>query len=153
MIVIIKAQALDAYRSVEYFLCLLFSVQQYMITSYRFACQQLYLHALEQCQSGVSIAYAVCAPIRACSGNFSIESLQTACRPVSSHRLVPGDVVVLLRGKATCDMVLLQGSCLVEESMLSGEVRPWTQTAGIAVALIVASRTVRCSSNLSLHYA
>lgn len=45
------------------------------------------------------------------------------CRPAASHRLVPGDVVVLLRGKATCDMVLLQGSCLVEESMLSGEVR------------------------------
>ena len=37
-------------------------------------------------------------------------------------KLVPGDVVVLQRGKATCDMVLLKGSCLVEESMLSGEV-------------------------------
>ena len=35
---------------------------------------------------------------------------------------MPGDVLVLLRGKATCDMVLLQGNCLVEESMLSGEV-------------------------------
>lgn len=35
---------------------------------------------------------------------------------------MPGDVVVLQRGKATCDMVLLKGSCLVEESMLSGEV-------------------------------
>jgi len=35
---------------------------------------------------------------------------------------VPGDVVVVLRGKATCDMVLLRGNCLVEESMLSGEV-------------------------------
>lgn len=44
------------------------------------------------------------------------------CRMVSSKRLVPGDVIVLLRGKATCDMVLLQGSCLVEESVLSGEV-------------------------------
>ena len=43
-------------------------------------------------------------------------------RAVSSRRLVPGDVVVLLRGKATCDMVLLRGNCLVEESMLSGEV-------------------------------
>ena len=43
-------------------------------------------------------------------------------RAVSSHRLVPGDVVVVLRGKVTCDLVLLQGSCLVEESMLSGEV-------------------------------
>lgn len=44
-------------------------------------------------------------------------------RAAGSHRLVPGDVMVLQRGKATCDMVLLQGSCLVEESMLSGEVQ------------------------------
>ena len=43
-------------------------------------------------------------------------------RAAGSHRLVPGDIMVLQRGKATCDMVLLQGSCLVEESMLSGEV-------------------------------
>ncbi len=43
-------------------------------------------------------------------------------RAVSSQRLVPGDVIVVLKGKATCDMVLLRGSCLVEESMLSGEV-------------------------------
>lgn len=41
---------------------------------------------------------------------------------LSSRRLVPGDVVVLQRGKATCDMVLLRGAGLVEESMLSGEV-------------------------------
>ena len=46
----------------------------------------------------------------------------SACRAVASHRLVPGDVVVLLPGKATCDMVLLRGNCLVEESLLSGEV-------------------------------
>jgi len=43
-------------------------------------------------------------------------------RAVSSHTLVPGDVVVVQRGKAMCDMVLLQGACLVVESMLSGEV-------------------------------
>ncbi len=43
-------------------------------------------------------------------------------RAVPSYKLVPGDVVVVQRGKATCDMVLLRGSCLVEESMLSGEV-------------------------------
>ena len=43
-------------------------------------------------------------------------------RAAGSHRLVPGDIMVLQRGQATCDMVLLQGSCLVEESMLSGEV-------------------------------
>ena len=44
------------------------------------------------------------------------------CRAAASHSLVPGDVLVVLRGKASCDMVLLRGSCLVEESMLSGEV-------------------------------
>ena len=43
-------------------------------------------------------------------------------RAVSSHKLVPGDVIVVQRGKAMADMVLLQGSCLVVESMLSGEV-------------------------------
>ena len=47
---------------------------------------------------------------------------QQVCRAVSSRVLVPGDVVVLLPGTATCDMVLLQGNCLVEESSLSGEV-------------------------------
>lgn len=43
-------------------------------------------------------------------------------RAVPAHVVVPGDVVVLQRGKITADMVLLRGSCLVEESMLSGEV-------------------------------
>ncbi len=48
-------------------------------------------------------------------------------RAAGSHRLVPGDVVVLQRGQAKCDMVMLRGNCLVEESMLSGEVAssPW----------------------------
>lgn len=44
-------------------------------------------------------------------------------RATSSHRLVPGDVIVLQTGRAVCDMVLLRGACLVTESMLSGEVR------------------------------
>ena len=43
-------------------------------------------------------------------------------RALPAWKLVPGDVVVVQRGKASCDMVLLLGSCLVEESMLSGEV-------------------------------
>ena len=43
-------------------------------------------------------------------------------RGVSSHRLLPGDVLVLQPGKALFDMVLLQGNCLCVESMLSGEV-------------------------------
>ena len=58
---------------------------------------------------------------------------ERACRAVASHRLVPGDVVVLLPGKATCDMVLLRGNCLVEESLLSGEV--------LSVLLLVCARS------------
>ena len=49
-------------------------------------------------------------------------------RAISSHRLLPGDVMVLQPGKALCDMVLLQGTCLVMESMLSGEVSAHTST-------------------------
>ena len=44
-------------------------------------------------------------------------------RAVPAHVVVPGDIVVVQRGNATADLVLLRGSCLVEESMLSGEVR------------------------------
>jgi len=43
-------------------------------------------------------------------------------RAISSHKLLPGDVMVLQPGKALCDMVVLQGTCLIMESMLSGEV-------------------------------
>jgi len=43
-------------------------------------------------------------------------------RAAASYHLVPGDVIVLQRGRALCDMVVLKGACLVMESMLSGEV-------------------------------
>lgn len=43
-------------------------------------------------------------------------------RATSSHRLVPGDVIVLHRGRALCDMVVLRGACIATEAMLSGEV-------------------------------
>ena len=33
----------------------------------------------------------------------------------ASHRLVPGDVVVLQPGKATCEMVLLHNKCVVDK--------------------------------------
>ncbi|KAL3147353.1 hypothetical protein ABBQ32_002836 [Trebouxia sp. C0010 RCD-2024] len=47
---------------------------------------------------------------------------QKFVRALLSKQLVPGDVIVVQRGRVTCDMVLLRGTCLVEESMLSGEV-------------------------------
>lgn len=37
-------------------------------------------------------------------------------------QLVPGDVVVLQPGLALCDLVVLRGSCLIEDASLTGEV-------------------------------
>lgn len=54
-------------------------------------------------------------------------------RATSSHRLVPGDVIVLHRGRALCDMVLLRGACLVTEAMLSGEVSIGTATLSLQI--------------------
>ncbi|UYV83810.1 hypothetical protein LAZ67_X000235 [Cordylochernes scorpioides] len=50
---------------------------------------------------------------------------------LSSAELVPGDILVLESGDATleCDAVLLEGSCVVNESMLTGESIPITKTA------------------------
>ena len=62
--------------------------------------------------------------LQPCSKIKQEEFFDCACRAISSRWLVPGDVIVVLPGKATCDMVLLQGNCLVEESVLSGEVLP-----------------------------
>ena len=39
-----------------------------------------------------------------------------------STQLVPGDVIVVQTGQAVCDMVLLQGNALTEESRLTGQV-------------------------------
>ena len=61
----------------------------------------------------------------------------SVCRAVQSTRLVPGDVLVLLPGPATCDMVLLRGSCLVQESLLSGEAR---QSVCLSVLLCLQTR-------------
>lgn len=44
-------------------------------------------------------------------------------RATTAKRLIPGDVIVVQQGVAVCDMVLLRGNCLVEDSMVSGDVR------------------------------
>lgn len=43
--------------------------------------------------------------------------------------LVPGDVLLVQAGPAPCDMVLVAGSCTVDESMLTGESLPVQKTA------------------------
>ena len=58
-------------------------------------------------------------------------------RALLAKQLVPGDVIVVQKGRAACDMVLLRGRCLVEESMLSGEV--WQLCSNDATAYIVST--------------
>lgn len=43
-------------------------------------------------------------------------------RAVKASQLVPGDVIVVQPGMAVCDLVLLRGTCLVEDASLTGEV-------------------------------
>ena len=57
-------------------------------------------------------------------------------RATSSHRLVPGDVIVLHSGRALCDMVLLRGACLVTEATLSGEVAPYLLDLSVACRIL-----------------
>ena len=53
------------------------------------------------------------------------ESLQPSLKTLSSDDLVPGDVVVVPEGSLMpCDMILLTGTCIVNESMLTGESKP-----------------------------
>lgn len=45
-------------------------------------------------------------------------------RYIRSHDLVPGDLVGVDNGMIPCDLVLIQGSAVVDESMLTGESMP-----------------------------
>jgi cation-transporting ATPase 13A3/4/5 len=49
---------------------------------------------------------------------------------INSAELVPGDVIEIPEDKAMpCDLILLTGSCIVNESMLTGESIPVIKSA------------------------
>lgn len=58
------------------------------------------------------------------------ESLEAKKTVVSSFDLVPGDVVEVPENEVMpCDLILLNGSCIMNESMLTGESIPIVKTA------------------------
>ena len=49
---------------------------------------------------------------------------------VNSNRIVPGDIILVPEGKRMpCDAILLEGECVVNEAMLTGESLPAIKTA------------------------
>lgn len=63
-------------------------------------------------------------------------------KALPAYKLVPGDVIVVQAGKVSCDMVLLRGSCLVEEAMLSGEV--WRLTTFLSAGCLQDDTVTGC---------
>lgn len=59
-----------------------------------------------------------------------LEKLQLLKKEISSFDLVPGDVIEIPEnGIMPCDIILLNGTCIMNESMLTGESIPIVKTS------------------------
>lgn len=65
-----------------------------------------------------------------CSSNVLVQRKGGKIETISSSDLVPGDIIVLPQGRfeMSCDAVLILGSAIVNEAMLTGESVPVTKT-------------------------
>jgi len=60
----------------------------------------------------------------------STEEPQTVIQEIDSDELVPGDVIVVPNNSnMPCDAILLSGTCILNESMLTGESVPVIKNA------------------------
>nr|XP_033814879.1 probable cation-transporting ATPase 13A4 [Geotrypetes seraphini] len=84
-------------------------------TLYELRKQSIKLHKLVEAHNNI--------PVTVCRRNGDLEEME-------SRYLVPGDVLVLMGRKLclSCDAILIQGSCIVNEGMLTGESIPVTKT-------------------------
>ncbi|NWS13736.1 AT134 ATPase, partial [Pachyramphus minor] len=94
---------------------IIMSLLSVFLTVYDLRQQSIKLHSLVESHNNVTVTV--------CRNKEGFQEME-------SHRLVPGDMLVLKEGKTLlpCDAILISGRCIVNESMLTGESIPVTKT-------------------------
>lgn len=72
-------------------------------------------------------------------------------RIISSSELLPGDYVQILSGRVPCDLLLLSGSCIIDESLLTGESVPQMKESIESVSEGELNRKLDLKSDSKLH--
>nr|XP_035130733.1 probable cation-transporting ATPase 13A4 isoform X2 [Callithrix jacchus] len=97
------------------FAIIIMSIISIALTVYDLRQQSVKLHHLVKSHNSITVSV--------CGRKAGVQELE-------SHFLVPGDLLILTGNKVLmpCDAVLIDGSCVVNEGMLTGECIPVTKT-------------------------
>ncbi|XP_007946210.1 probable cation-transporting ATPase 13A4 [Orycteropus afer afer] len=97
------------------FAIILMSIISIALTIYDLRKQSVKLHHLVESHNSITV---------------SVYGRKAGVQDLESHFLVPGDLLILTGNKVQmpCDAVLIDGSCVVDEGMLTGESIPVTKT-------------------------
>ncbi|KAI4579088.1 hypothetical protein MJG53_000963 [Ovis ammon polii x Ovis aries] len=97
------------------FAIIIMSIISIALTVYDLREQSVKLHRLVEAHNNITVSI--------CGKNAGVQELE-------SRFLVPGDLLILMGSKVhmPCDAILIDGSCVVNEGMLTGESIPVTKT-------------------------